>query len=131
MPGALGPSHSTTGHNSYHGLVPGCPGLASEIWDYRYDESVARNQLHWQSKTVLLLVFPVIGADIVLESRWWLTHTPSVTIWTLGLSTVLGLIAWKLRSATAGAALAGMAITASMMFATVSFPYLPWKTALV
>ena len=98
----------------------------------RYDESVARNRLQWQSKTVLLLVFPAVGADIVLETRWWLTHTPSVAIWTLGLSTLLGLVAWKLRSATPGAALAGMAITASMMFATtLSFPYLPWKTALL
>jgi uncharacterized protein (TIGR00297 family) len=98
----------------------------------RYDDSVARNKLQWQSKSVLLLVFPAIGAYIVLETRWWLTHTPYVAIWTFGLSTLLGLVAWKLRSATAGAALAGMAITASMMFATTSsFPYLPWKTALV
>jgi uncharacterized protein (TIGR00297 family) len=105
---------------------------ALETWDYRYDEFVARNKLQWQSKTVLLLVFPAIGADIVLETRWWLTHTPQVAIWTLGLSTLLGLVAYKVRSATAGAALAGMAVTASMMFATTSsFPYLPWKTALV
>lgn len=90
-----------------------------------------RKHLQWQSKTVLLLIFPAIGADIVLESRWWLTHSPNVAVWTLGLSTILGLVAWKLRSATAGAALAGMAITASMMFATAGFPYLPWKTALV
>jgi uncharacterized protein (TIGR00297 family) len=105
------------------------------IWgpgDNSYDGLVARNKLRWQSKTVLLLVFPAIGADIVLETRWWLTHTPSVAIWTLGLSTLLGLVAWKLRSATGGAALAGMAITASMMFGTTSsFPYLPSKTALV
>ena len=97
----------------------------------RYDKSVARKNLLWQSKTVLLLVFPAIGADIVLESRWWLTHTPQVAIWTLGLSTLLGLIAYKVRSATAGAALSGMAITASMMFGTTGFPYLPWKTALI
>jgi len=97
----------------------------------RYDDCVARNKLQWQSKTVLLLVFPGIGADIVLETRWWLTHTPYIATWTLGLSTLLGLVAWKLRSATAGAALAGMAITASMMFATARFPYLPWKTALL
>jgi len=93
---------------------------------------VARNKLQWQSKTILLLVFPAIGADIVLETRWWMTHAPQVAIWTLGLSTLLGLVAYKLRSATASAALAGMAIASSMMFATTSsFPYLPWKTALV
>lgn len=112
--------------------TPGCPrSLAFGTGDNGYDETVARNKLQWQSKTVLLLVFPAIGADIVLESRWWLTHTPQVAIWTLGLSTLLGLVAYKLRSATAGAAFAGMAITASMMFATASFPYLPWRTALV
>ena len=92
---------------------------------------MARKHLQWQSKTVLLLVFPAIGADIVLETRWWITQVPHVAIWTLGLSTLLGLVAYKVRSATAGAALGGMAICASMMFATASFPYLPWKTALV
>ena len=56
---------------------------------------------------------------------------PTVAIWTLSLSILLGLVAWKLRSATAGAALAGAAITASLMFGTVTFPYLPWKTGLV
>jgi len=53
------------------------------IWgpgDNSYDGLVARNKLRWQSKTVLLLVFPAIGADIVLETRWWLTHTPSIAI---------------------------------------------------
>jgi hypothetical protein len=101
--------------------------LASDTWVTRYDEFVARNKLYWQSKTVLLLVFPVIGADIVLETRWWMTHTPYVAIWTLGLSTLLGLVAWKLRSATAGAALAGMAITASMMFAPQVSPTSPGR----
>ena len=90
-----------------------------------------RNHLQWQSKTVLLLVFPAIGADIVLETRWWVTQAPHVAIWTLGLSTLLGLVAYRVRAATAAAALAGMGITASLMFATASFPYLPWKTALV
>lgn len=108
-----------------------CRAEASGEGGTRYDKSVARKHLQWQSKTVLLLVFPAIGADIVLETRWWLMQAPHVAIWTLGLSTVLGLVAYKVRSATPGAALGGMAITASMMFATASFPYLPWKTALV
>lgn len=56
---------------------------------------------------------------------------PAVAIWTLGLSALLGLVAYKARSGTPGASLAGAAITASLMFATVAFPYLPWKTALV
>ncbi len=92
---------------------------------------MARPKLQWQSKTILLLVFPFVGADVVLQTRWWATQMPSVAIWSLSLSALLGLVAFKLRSATAGAALAGAAITASLMFATVLFPYMPWKTALV
>ncbi|WP_348261657.1 DUF92 domain-containing protein [Telmatobacter sp. DSM 110680] len=92
---------------------------------------MGRPKLLWQSKTLLLLVFPFVGADVVLETHWWATQMPTVAIWTLSISILLGLVAWKLRSATAGAALAGTAITASLMFATVSFPYVPWKTALV
>jgi uncharacterized protein (TIGR00297 family) len=97
----------------------------------RYDEFVSRPKLEWQSKTILLLVFPFVGADVVLETHWWATQVPIVAVWTLSLSILLGLVAFKLRSATAGAALAGTAITASLMFATASFPYVPWKTALV
>lgn len=92
---------------------------------------MARLKLLWQSKTVLLLVLPFVGADLVLEARWWATQMPTVAIWTLSLSALLGLVAFKLRSATPGAAATGAAITASLMFATVSFPYLPWRTALV
>jgi uncharacterized protein (TIGR00297 family) len=92
---------------------------------------VSRPKLEWQSRTILLLVFPFVGADVVLETHWWATQMPTVAIWALSLSILLGLVAWKLRSATAGAALAGAAICASLMFATVSFPYAPWKTALV
>jgi uncharacterized protein (TIGR00297 family) len=96
-----------------------------------YDGLVARDKLLWQSKTVLMLVFPFVAADVVLETRWWLTQMPRVAIWALGLSALLGLIAYKLRSATPGAAAGGFAISASLMYATVTFPYLPWKTGLV
>ena len=92
---------------------------------------MARPKLLWQSKTILLLVFPFVGADIVLETHWWVKQMPAVAIWTLGLSVILGLVAYKARSATPRAALAGTAITASLMFATVSVPYLPWRTDLV
>lgn len=79
----------------------------------------------------MLLVFPFVGAHVVLETQWWATQMPAVAIWTLGLSAILGLVAYKARSATPAAALAGAAITASLMFSTVGFPYLPWRTALV
>lgn len=92
---------------------------------------MARTKLLWQSKTILLLVFPFVGADVVLETHWWATQMPAVAIWTLGLSALLGLVAYKARSGTPSASLAGAAITASLMFASVAFPYIPWKTALV
>lgn len=92
---------------------------------------MTRPKLRWQSKTILLVVFPFVGANVVLETHWWATQMPSVAIWTLGLSGLLGAIALQARSATAGAALGGAVITASLMFATVSFPYMPWRTALI
>jgi uncharacterized protein (TIGR00297 family) len=78
----------------------------------------------------MLVVLPVVGANLVLETRWWAINSAPLVVWTLGLSTLLGLVAWKLRSATPGGAFAGAAITASMMFSTASFPYSPWRTAL-
>jgi len=88
-------------------------------------------RLRWQSKTVLLLVAPAVGANLVLQTRWWSRNDIGVAIWTLGLSALLGLVAWKLRSATAPAAAMGFAITATMMFATMTFPYRPWRNALL
>jgi uncharacterized protein (TIGR00297 family) len=92
---------------------------------------VDRTKLLWQSKTVLLLVLPAVGASVVLETHWWMSQAPPVAIWTLGLSALLGLVALQMRSATGGAAAAGAAITAALMFSTASLPYLPWRTALI
>jgi uncharacterized protein (TIGR00297 family) len=92
---------------------------------------VNQSELAWQSKLVLLLVLPFVGADVVLETHFWAEHEPAVAIWTLGLSALLGLVTWKLRAATPPASAAGAGITASLMFSTVTFPYLPWHTALV
>ena len=92
---------------------------------------MARLKLPWQSKTVLLLVLPAVSADLVLQARWWGVQATPVALWTLGLSALLGVVAWKLRSATLAAALTGAAITASLMFSTATVPYLPWQTGLV
>jgi uncharacterized protein (TIGR00297 family) len=92
---------------------------------------VTQNELAWQSKLVLLLVLPVAGADVVLQMRFWATQEASVAVWTLGLSALLGLITWKLRAATPGAAAAGALITANLMFSTAAFPYQPWHTAMI
>jgi uncharacterized protein (TIGR00297 family) len=92
---------------------------------------VAQTKLVWQSKLVLLAVLPFAGADLVLETHWWATQWPPVAVWTVGLSVLLGLVTWKLRAATPGAAAAGAAITASLMYSTSIPPYRPWRTALV
>lgn len=89
-------------------------------------------KLRWQSKAVLLFVLPVVAIDVIFQARWWAAQAPSVAIWTLGLSTLLGLLAWTARSATLGAAVTGAAITASLMFSTaMTFPYEPWRTGLM
>ena len=92
---------------------------------------MAQPKLKWQSKLILMLVLPAVTADVVLETHWWIVQANPVAIWTIGLSVLLGMVAFKLRSATLGAAFAGAAITASLMFSSVTFPYLPWQTALV
>jgi uncharacterized protein (TIGR00297 family) len=92
---------------------------------------VVEKKLVWQSKLVLLVVMPFVGADVVLKTHWWATQVPSVAIWTVGLSVLLGLVTWRFRAATPWAAAAGTAITASLMFSTVTFPYEPWRSALV
>lgn len=80
---------------------------------------------------MLLLVLPFVAASIVLETHWWAVNDAPVAIWTTGLSLILGVVAFQLRSATLGAAAAGAAITASMMYSTTLVPYAPWNTALV
>lgn len=92
---------------------------------------MAQKNLAWQSKLVLLLVVPYVGANLVLETHWWATHDLPLAIWTIGLSFLLGLVVLKLRAATPMAAATGFAITASLMFSTASFPSQPWHTALV
>lgn len=74
---------------------------------------------------------PFVAASAVLLTHWWAVQVPSVAIWTVGLSLLLGIIALQTRSATPGAAAAGAAINACLMFSTTMFPYQPWHTAVV
>jgi len=92
---------------------------------------VTQPKLAWQSKLILLLVVPFAAAYTLLQAHWWATQIPAVAIWTLGLSLLLGIIVLWLRAATPAAAFAGVVITASLIFSTVTVPYLPWQTALV
>ena len=76
-------------------------------------------------------MLPFAGADVLLEAHGWAGQEPSVVLWTLGLSAILGLVTLQLRAATPAAAATGAAITADLMFSTAVFPYQPWRTALV
>lgn len=84
----------------------------------------SQQPLAWQSKAVLLLVLPVTAASVILQSHWWLTQVPVVAWTAIGISTILGLVVWRLRAATPGAAATGALITASLMFSTTNFPYM-------
>ena len=66
-----------------------------------------------------------------MQCAAWADRQATVVIWTIALSTLLGLTAWKVRSATPLAAVAGAALTASLMFSTASVPYTPLRTGLM
>lgn len=113
-------------------------GLRKETVRLNVDPMRSKTQLHldWQSKLILLLIFPAVSVDLMLQiSKWGVTLLPVAGIWTWGLSALLGLIAWKLRAATAWAAVAGAAIAASITFSTLPDGdyrlYAPWRTAMV
>lgn len=88
-------------------------------------------RLAWESKLVLLLVLPAAATDVALKTQWWAERQPAVAVWTLGFSLLLALATWQLRAATPAAAATGAAITASLMYSTLVFPYGPWHTALL
>jgi uncharacterized protein (TIGR00297 family) len=79
--------------------------------------------LGWQSKAVLLIVVPWTVASVLLQGYWWATQVPAVVWTTLGISGIFGLVVWRLKAATPAGATTGAVITASLMFATVRFPY--------
>ena len=79
--------------------------------------------LEWQSKAILLIVVPWTAISVLLQSYWWAREAPVVMWATLGISGVFGLVVWRLRAGTLGAAATGAAITASLMYSTTRFPY--------
>ena len=91
---------------------------------------MARFNLDWQSKLVLLLVLPWTTVSVYVQADTWGKHAPASAIWVLGLSTLLGLLAWTLRTATPEAAITGAMITAGLMFSTLVYPYHIGRTAL-
>lgn len=90
-----------------------------------------RSNLGWQSKLILLLVVPYAAVSVALQTHVWSVQAAHPTIWVLGLSALLGLLAWKSRSGTPAAAMTGALLTASIVFSTLVVPYRPWHTALV
>jgi len=92
---------------------------------------VSRETLRWQSKLVLLLVLPVVGCGVVLETSDWYGSAPAVVYWTLGLSAALGVVTLALRAATPFAAVTGAVITAQLMYATAATPFNAWRTYIV
>lgn len=87
--------------------------------------------LDWESKLILLVVLPWAATDAALQTTVWARLDWRVSVWTLGLSTALGLAAWALRAGTPAAAFTGAALNASLMFATADVPFAPWRTAMV
>jgi uncharacterized protein (TIGR00297 family) len=89
---------------------------------------VPPQSLNWQSKLILLLVVPWTAVSVVLDARDFM---PTITLWILGLSALLGLAALLSHAGTPAASATGALITASMMFSTVGPGFQPWRTAIV
>jgi uncharacterized protein (TIGR00297 family) len=92
---------------------------------------VRQSKLAWQSWVVLIVVLPAVCANVVVETRHWGGQVPAVAAWAIGLSMVLGFATFNLRAATLGAALTGAAINANLMYATSTYRYEPWRTAVI
>lgn len=90
-----------------------------------------QSKLTWQSWAVLVLVLPPVCANVVVETRHWGTQVPAAAVWALGLSAILAAATYNLRAATVGAALTGAAINASLMYATSTYQYDFWRTAVI
>jgi uncharacterized protein (TIGR00297 family) len=97
---------------------------------------VRQSTLNWRSRLIMLAVFPAVAVHLVLQIGGWpLPLISAALYWTLGLSALLGLIAWMQRAATPWAAIAGAVIAASITFSTLPDNdyrfYRPWRTAMV
>jgi uncharacterized protein (TIGR00297 family) len=79
--------------------------------------------LAWQSKAILLFVVPWTALDVLFQSYFWFRNAPVVAWTTLGISTLFGLIVWRMKAGTPAAAATGAAITASLMYNTARYPY--------
>ncbi len=78
------------------------------------------------SRAVLLVVAPWTAAQCVLEFHAWLATQPPVAWITLGICVLLGVLVWRLRAGTPGAAALGAAIAGCLILGTLQFPYNNW-----
>jgi uncharacterized protein (TIGR00297 family) len=87
--------------------------------------------LNWQSKLILLLVVPWTAVSVVMHARLCLSVDPAVAWWSLGLSTLLGILALALHAGTPAASATGALLTAGMMQSAVAGHFQPWRSAIV
>src|SRR5258708_7877492 len=101
-------------------------GYRLQATGYRYHETVEPQEQPWQSNLILLIVVPWVTVGVFSDTHGWGRGTaPEVAYWTLGLSALLGLLAWLARSGTFAAAETGALITASLMYGSTLLPYDP------
>jgi len=84
-----------------------------------------RRPLHWQSQLILLLIVPLAGVFVLLESIRLLPVSPAVVAQALAIGTAFALLVWILRAATPAASFTGGLCTVSLYLWTPG-----WRTAL-
>lgn len=80
---------------------------------------------------MLLLVAPWVAVSVLLQARDAAQTATAILYWTLGLSGLLGILAFAAKSGTAAASAMGALITAELMFSTARAPFSPIHTGLV
>ena len=81
--------------------------------------------ISWQSKTVLLLILPVLAAHLVLDLGREMALRPLTGWIAIGISLTFGVVVFLLRAATAGGAATGALVAATLYLWTPG-----WNTAL-
>lgn len=81
--------------------------------------------ISWQSRTVLLLILPVLAAYLVLNLGQKLEQRPAVAWTAIIIAAAFGLVVFRLRAATAGGAATGALVAATLYLWTPG-----WHTAL-
>ena len=95
-----------------------------DVWNEETGLSRSRT-IPWQSKTILLLILPVLAAHLVLDLGHELAQKP-VTAWTgIWIAVIFGGVVFWLRAATGGGAATGALVAITLYLWTPG-----WRTAL-